>query len=128
MNAKRYAVLLLCAGVLLPVGRRLVADQAPCSVVSSGAETDSGTGSVLNVGQVMIGRANNGSVFMHAGGIPCFQVHLSCLRGDVNGDGVIDGLDIEGYTKVTTTGLGTPRELCAANIDISTFVGLLLGS
>lgn len=127
MNARRYAVLLLCTGLLLPVGRRLVADEAPCAVVSAGAETDSGTGSVLNVGQAMIGRANNGSVFMHAGGIPCFRVHLSCLLGDVNGDGVIDGLDVEGYTRVTITGLGTPRELCAADTDIPTFVGLLLG-
>ncbi len=127
MTSKRLAMLLLCLAALPPATDRSIADEAPCAVVSAGAETDTATGSVQNVGQAMIGRANNGSVFLHAGGIPCFGVHLSCMLGDVNGDGVIDGLDIIEYVDVQLTGVGTPRELCAAGIDTATFASLLLG-
>jgi hypothetical protein len=127
MNTIKYAALVSGALLTLPLADRLRADEAPCAVVSAGAETDAATGSAQNVGQAVIGRADNGAVFMHAGGIPCFQVRLTCTLGDLNGDGTIDGLDIAPYVVVTITGIGTPRELCAAGIDMLTFVALLLG-
>ncbi len=127
MNTIKQAALVSCALLTLFLADRLRADESLCAVVSAGAETDAATGSVQNVGQAMIGRGDNGTVFMHAGAIPCLAIHVSCFLGDVNGDGGVDGLDVEGYTRVTITGLGTPRELCAADIDIPTFVDLLLG-
>ena len=128
MNTIKYAALVSCALLTLPLADRLRADEAPCAVVSAGAQTDDATGSAQNVGQAVIGRADNGTVFMHAGGIPCFGVHLDCMLGDVNNDGKVDGLDIQLYVDVTITGVGTPLELCAANIDLPTFVDLLLGA
>ncbi len=123
----RYIAMAICSLALVSLGKDLLAGQAPCQAVSAGAETDALTGSVQNVGQAIIGRADNGTVFMHAGLIPCLPAHLSCLLGDVNGDDVIDGLDISGYVDIKLTGVGTPRELCAADIDIATFISLLLG-
>ncbi len=107
---------------------RIHADQAPCATVSAGAETDDMTGSLQNVGQAAIGRADNGVVFMHAGGIACLasSTGVSCLLGDVNNDGFIDGLDIDPYTQVKISGMGTPQELCASNLDVEAFVALLL--
>jgi len=59
-----------------------------------------------------------------------------CVKGDVNHDGVINGVDIEPFVRVLIEG-GDPWEECAADIDntsgpraddISPFVSLLLGS
>jgi hypothetical protein len=44
----------------------------------------------------------------------------------VNGDGLINGLDVGPFTDVTITGFGTPRELCASNLTIDEFVALLM--
>jgi len=51
---------------------------------------------------------------------------IEFLLGDVNGDGFINGLDIADYVRVTIDGDGTPRELCAADLEISDFITLLL--
>lgn len=121
-------LLAMAACIVFPLSDRLQADIAPCVILSAGAETDAATGSVLNVGQTLIGRADNGNVFLHAGGIPCLAVQITCVLGDVNGDGLIDGLDVAPFVDIKLTGIGTPRELCAANIDNMFFVSLLLGS
>lgn len=129
MNAKRYFAMVLCSLALLPIAGRLDADQAPCVIISSGAETDAGTGSVQNVGQTVIGRASNASIQMRAGGIPCLVLAttVTCTLGDLDDNGLINGPDISPYVRVRITGTGTPQELCAANITIPGFVILLLG-
>ncbi len=126
MTVRATIALVLVSTLCCPFGHTLRAEEAECTVVSGGAETDALTGSIQNAGQVVIGPAAAGSVVLHAGAIPCLAVHIDCLPGDVNGDGLIDGLDIGRYVDVTLTGIGTPRELCAAAIDEASFVELLL--
>lgn len=123
---KRHLILAgIAVGVaLLAADSR--ADIEQCRIISVGAETTL-PGSYHNVGQSVIGLSTNATTIAHHGGLGCLRVHTTCLLGDVNGDGLIDGLDIDPYTGVTLTGMGTPRELCAANLDISTFTDLLLG-
>ena len=127
MSTKRVLPLLLCAGGLMWCAGRLLGDEV-CVVVSAGSSSHADTGSILNVGQTAIGTATDGVITMYAGGIPCFALHLVCLLGDVNGDGLIDGLDVNEYVRVKLTGSGTARELCAANISVADFVTLLLES
>lgn len=63
---------------------------------------------------------------------------VTCLKGDVNGDGQIDGRDIQAFINVLLNG-GPPREICAGdlasvqdgwvtNADVQSFVSCLLGS
>lgn len=40
---------------------------------------------------------------------------VSCTRGDVNGDGFVNGLDAQAFVDVLMIG-GTPREICAADM------------
>ncbi len=122
----KHAVLLAAVGAVLPWASGISADDAVCPTYSAGAETDSATGSVVNYGQAVIGRADNGIVFMQAGAMGCHAIQVSCHLGDVDGNGVINGLDIDDYVRVVLTGIGTPIELCAANIDVAPFTNLLL--
>ena len=61
----------------------------------------------------------------------------TCLKGDVNGDGVVNGLDVQAFVEVFLSG-GTPQQICAAdmgaptdgvvtNADLVSFVSCLLG-
>lgn len=122
-------ITILAASIVLLAHFRdgIQAQQAPCTIVSAGAETDGVTASLLNVGQAAIGRANNGALFMQAGGLGgCGALRVFCLLGDVNGDGFKNGLDVQPYVDVLLTGMGTPRELCAADVGIPGFVDLIL--
>ena len=101
------------------------ADLEHCPIISAGAETTL-PASYHNIGQGIIGRSSNATTSAHHGGLACLRVHTTCLLGDVNGDGKIDGLDVAAYTEVTLTGIGTPRELCAANLTIDDFAELLV--
>jgi len=103
----------------------LRADVEHCSILSAGAETTL-PGSYHNVGQMIIGISTNATITAHHGGMACLRVHTTCLLGDVNGDGFINGLDAQGFSKVKITGIGTPRELCAASLTQPAFVNLLL--
>lgn len=49
-----------------------------------------------------------------------------CLLGDVNEDGLINGLDIQGFVRVKETGTGSAWELCAANLSYAAFIDALL--
>lgn len=103
----------------------LRADIEHCPIISAGAETTL-PGSYHNIGQMVIGISTNATTNAHHGGLACLRVFTSCLLGDVNGDGVVNGLDVDPYTGVTVSGVGTPRELCAADLSIDDFVALLL--
>ena len=125
MTPKRYALLFSMALLIAFQGSASRADVEHCPVISAGAETTL-PASYHNFGQGIIGRSSNATVSAHHGGLSCLRVHTTCLLGDVNGDGFIDGLDVGPYTEVTLTGLGTPRELCAANLSIDDFAELLV--
>lgn len=103
----------------------LLGDQHHCPVIVAGTRVYPNN-TVQLVGQGVIGRSNNGTVFAHHGAIGCYQVEITCLLGDVNGDGLIDGDDANPYVRVHITGIGTPRELCAANLTPGAFATLLL--
>lgn len=120
----------LAAVVVAAVAGYLAADLAKCPTLSAGAETATGATLVTyqNLGQVANGRASNATVTMHSCIGACLSVLVPCTLGDVNGDGFIDGRDIQHFTRVKYTGVGTPRELCAANCSYAYFVGLLLTS
>ncbi|RIK64265.1 MAG: hypothetical protein DCC65_14710 [Planctomycetota bacterium] len=123
MKKSAFILLSLLGGVLLVAD--LHADSARCPILSAGAETTL-PGSYHNVGQSVIGVSTGATIHAHHGGLACLRVQTSCLLGDVNGDGLVDGLDIDPYTNVNLSGVGTPRELCAASPDVTTFVDLLL--
>lgn len=65
---KLFFCIIAAVLVALPATRLILAD---CQTVSGGAETDAATGSLQNVGQAVIGRAQGGGVYLHAGIIPC---------------------------------------------------------
>lgn len=44
---------------------------------------------------------------------------VTCLRGDINGDGNIDGLDVRRFTQVLVSGGATAREKCAGDLEAS---------
>jgi hypothetical protein len=125
---KTRLILPLGAALVAAVAGFLAADQAKCPTLSAGAETATGVNLVTyqNLGQVANGRASNPTVTMHSCIGACLSVLVPCTLGDVNGDGFIDGRDIQYFIRVKYTGVGTPRELCAANCSYAYFVGLLL--
>ncbi len=53
-----------------------------------------------------------------ATGIDCVPV-ISCLKGDVNNDSKVDGLDVQRYTDILVNGGGTPLEICAGDVGPS---------
>lgn len=44
---------------------------------------------------------------------------VSCTRGDINGDGAIDGIDIQLFTDLRMSGGGSPQQRCAADVELS---------
>jgi hypothetical protein len=89
MSTKKTFALMLLPAVLLPM-TGLQADVSHCPVVSAGAETDGVTGSVQNLGQVLIGRASNGAISMHAGAIPCYTACSVLVIADLDRDCDVD--------------------------------------
>jgi hypothetical protein len=122
---KKRILLILAAGACSLLPGTLRADIERCPILSAGAETTL-PGSYHNVGQSVIGLSTNATTIAHHGGLACLRVFTTCLLGDVNGDGEVNSTDIGPYTDVKLTGVGTPRELCAATPDIAAFVVLLL--
>ncbi|HWL94245.1 MAG TPA: hypothetical protein VNT79_12000 [Phycisphaerae bacterium] len=125
---KPFKILGLALGVaaLAMIGAPVQADIEHCPTHSMGAGTTTPGPSFHNVGQSVIGISSGATVVAYQGSLHCLRVHTTCILGDVNGDFLVDGADVQGYTDVTITGTGTPRELCAASIDVLTFVGLLI--
>lgn len=62
---------------------------------------------------------------------------IQCLKGDVNGDGLVDGGDVQSFSSVLVAGSGTTQQTCAADVanggdgvitfdDLPVFVDCLL--
>jgi len=67
-----------------------------------------------------------------------FTVNVTCLKGDLNSDGFVNGDDISAFVRALINGDGTVRERCAGDVgtprdvavtqsDIGNFVCILLG-
>ncbi len=92
---RRSIVVAACSVVLLTAGAILYADALlapPLSVgpvVSSGSETVDG--SIINVGQAIIGQADDGSrVFAHMGVIPIYTASIPPTLSDCTGNHIVD--------------------------------------
>lgn len=127
---KKSILCILFAGVagLALASARLYADVEHCPTHSAGAGTSTPGPQFHNVGQSVIGISSGATAVAYQGSMYCLRVDTTCLLGDVNGDGLVDGADVQSYTEVKLTGVGTPRELCAASPDVPAFVNLLLNN
>ena len=127
MTNKRTISITLCLAMVMIWTGRTIGDDVNCVIVSAGAQMETTPNGLANAGQVAIGTATDGNVTIHAGGIHCIALGvITCLKGDVDQNGVIDGMDIDEYVQVLLTGVGTPKQLCAADISQEDFVQLLL--
>lgn len=122
MNIYRIRFLLGLAAIgIAALGGYAVAGQ----IVSTGSATDASNGSIQNVGQTAIGVIEDANIRMHVGGL--YVLHtVSCTKGDVDLNGLIDGADIDEYLMAYIDGVGTAQQLCAAEIEVDDFVALLL--
>lgn len=84
---------------------------------------------------------NDAGQIVGEGGLNGFQhafllTPSTCLRGDVNGDGLVNGLDVHAFVNVLQFG-GTPNQICAGDLaaapdgavttaDVANFVTCLL--
>ena len=51
---------------------------------------------------------------------------VPCKPGDMNNDGVVNGLDVQAFTRLKTTGTGSTVEHCAADdLSVEDFIALL---
>lgn len=127
MKTKRTMAAALILAVVLMSHDRLSGDDANCVIVSAGAQMEGTPNALYNAGQVAIGTTSGGGVIMHVGGIHCLAEGVAqCLKGDVDTNGLINGGDIDEYVIVTLTGVGTAKQLCAADLEVAEFVALLL--
>ena len=116
MTSRRYAVGLLALLALLPAS--LQGDDAPYAVVSAGAETDTQTGSLQNVGQTVIGRASSASLTMHAGIIPPLALAaVSFPCGDFDEDGDVDLDDFGSFAACYNGSARPPAPACPPGVD-----------
>ncbi|MCA9255615.1 MAG: hypothetical protein KDA33_08245, partial [Phycisphaerales bacterium] len=117
MTRNRIQLTLIALAAMFLAAPRIDADQA-CSVTSVGAQIGATPGSVMIVGQTAIGFATDGNTNLYAGALHCLSgdAGAGCLLGDVDNNGLIDGRDIDEYLMVYIDGLGTPQQICAANI------------
>ncbi len=119
MSAKQAGILIVGAALLLSAAglRNVIAE---CAVISAGAETDSVTASVQNLGQVIIGRASNGSVTMHAGVLPCLTACPGHVAPDLDRDCDVDLQDfaiLAGCLSGATVPHDGSATCAAANFD-----------
>ena len=121
MSSKKTVLILTI--LLFIVAQRLSADGTDCVTLSSGSVTYLAGGTQI-AGQTCKGSSSNGTINMVAGVSRCMGI--SCLLGDVDHNGVINGLDIDDFVHVKLLGTGTPYELCASNLTPDAFAQLLL--
>ncbi len=117
MNVMRNLIGVVMLLGLLPLGPRTQADEAGCVVISAGAETDTLTGSVQNVGQVVIGRASSRTMNLHAGALHCLRAGaptIECVCGDFNGDNLVTLADFSVFS--SCFGLNAPNDVCTVEL------------
>jgi len=51
--------------------------------------------------------------------VPSAPPPPTCLRGDVNNDAVVDGLDVDMFTTILVNGGGTPQQKCAGDLEVT---------
>lgn len=121
-------ILLLCGLCCAFIGAAVRAEMEQHRSNPMGAGTTTlGVGrSHHNLGQSVIGISSGASEIAYQGSLYGLVVYSDCQPCDVNNDGFVNGVDIQPYTRIKTTGIGTPAELCAAQADIPTFVSCLL--
>ncbi|MEK7650571.1 MAG: hypothetical protein AAB364_01720 [Patescibacteria group bacterium] len=121
---KRFLFVLCVFACLLPVSAQ--ADiEIRHAVLSSGAMTSAGPAFHL-LCQPITGVSTGGGLTVWHGSEFLFRAMTQCLSGDVNCDGAIDGLDVQAFVLAKIYGQGTPSGLWASELDIPTFVSLLL--
>lgn len=128
MNTFKRILAIASIGLIGLIGRIALA-QSYCGTTSAGGQIETTPNAILIVGQTAIGNASGDGIHLYAGGLHCLAMGITsvpCLPGDVDNNGVIDGRDIDEYMRVNITQTGTAQELCAANLNISDFVALLL--
>lgn len=125
MKPKNLMMILTIAAISAWLGAPSRADVEHCPTNTAGVQT-TGSPSFHNIGQGVIGISTGATTIARHGALNCLRVHSTCILGDVNGDYLIDGEDVQRYTEVKITGVGTPRELCAASPSVPQFVTLLL--
>lgn len=87
LNKSMFAV--ATSAVLLVAGAILYADAYLAPTTSTGAETVGG--SIINVGQGIIGRADDGrNVFAHMGVVPIYLALSPPTLGDCTGNHIVD--------------------------------------
>lgn len=123
-HASRIAIAAAIAAMSWTAG--VTADSAECPVITSGSQKTRLGDSIMHVGLTAIGTASNGSVTAHVGAIHCYTVASTCLQGDVDHNGLVNGADIDDFVRVKITQNGNEWELCAASITVEKFVTLLL--
>ncbi len=96
------------------------------NIISAGGAIDDNNDSIQVVGQTAIGVCSDASIRMFVGGLYTLN-ETTCLKGDVDLNGLIDGNDIDDYITAVVDGLGSPQQLCAADLEIADFATLLLG-
>lgn len=126
MNKKWIKFALTTAFACGAFSTGVIADSAECPVITSGSQKTRLGDSIMHVGLTAIGTASNGSVTAHVGAIHCYSVAPTCLQGDVDHNGLVNGADINEFVRVKITQTGNEWELCAAGITVEKFVTLLL--
>lgn len=96
------------------------------NIISAGGAIDDANDSIQVVGQTAIGVCSDASVRMFVGGLYTLN-ETTCLKGDVDLNGLINGSDIDDYIMAVVDGIGSPQQLCAADLEIADFATLLLG-
>ncbi|MBK8269453.1 MAG: hypothetical protein IPK83_14570 [Planctomycetes bacterium] len=124
MKSKTLFVILAITAICTWLVAPTKADMEHCTTHTAGVQT-TGSPSFHNIGQSVVGISTGAATIARHGSLNCLRVHTTCILGDVNGDYLIDGEDVQRYTEVKLTDVGTPR-ISAASPTVPEFVNLLL--
>ena len=115
------STILLVTGAILLADASVAPDAYIAPVASTGSETIGNT--LINVGQTVIGRADDGrNVFAHMGVIPIYVASIPPTLGDCTGNHIVDLGDhkvLSGCLAGPGSGLGADCECADLNNDSS---------
>lgn len=77
-------------------------------------------------GDVTIGLFKSGSpsTVVVAASVPSAPPTPTCLRGDMNNDTLVDGLDVDLFTNLLVNGGGTPQQKCSGDLEAAPDCGI----